>query len=509
MLKFHAKTLDRIQGVLGCRPTFPRHFSHKLTTLLIFACTVVIAQIIYTPALTAQSSDKPNIVLILTDDQGYGDLSCFGSKDVQTPRIDQMAAEGTKLTSFYMAAPYCTSSRAALLTGCYPKRIGMAGGVYLAADKRGLNPDEITIAEVLRSAGYRTGMFGKWHLGDQPVFLPTRQGFDQFFGLPYSHDIEPHNPKREFPPLPLLEGEKVIELGPNADHLTKRFTERAVEFIEQSKDEPFFLYVPYATPHRPCHMAEAFMKDIPEAARKKLEKEKASGKSDYLTRDKLYFHCVKEIDWSVGEILDALKRAGVDDNTFVIFTSDNGPARPPIGIGTAAPCKGSKGMTWDGGTRAPTIVRWPAGVAAGTESDEVMSAIDLLPTFAKLAGAKLTVDWIIDGKNILPVLQDKAASPHEAIYYYRTSKLCAVRSGKWKYHLGKGGPKDGSTVKALYDLDSDIGETTNVIDDNPKVVKRLQQLAKDFQRDVAKNKRPAGLVKNPKPLTMILSSSGS
>ena len=488
------------------KKTMTRHaFSVSLTIFLIitFSVSSVHAQIGTVETDQPIASKRPNFVIILTDDQGYGDLSCFGSKDVQTPRIDQMAAEGTKLTSFYMAAPYCTSSRAALLTGCYPKRIGMAGGVFLAADKRGLNPQEITIAEVLRSAGYRTGMFGKWHLGDQPVFLPTRQGFDHFFGLPYSHDIEPHNPKRKFPPLPLLEGEEVVELGPNADHLTKRFTERAVEFIEQSKDEPFFLYVPYATPHRPCHMAEAFMKDIPEAARRELEKEKATGKSDYLTRDKLYFHCVKEIDWSVGEILDALERAGVADNTFVIFTSDNGPARPPIGIGTAAPCRGSKGMTWDGGTRAPTIVRWPTGIVAGSKNDEVMSAIDLLPTFAKLGGAELDTDRVIDGKDILPVLQDKASSPHEAIYYYRTSQLCAVRSGKWKYHLGKGGRRDGSTVKALYDLDSDIGETTNVINDNPEVVKRLQRLAKDFQQDVAKNKRPAGSVKNPKPLTMI------
>ena len=444
----------------------------------------------------------PTFVIILTDDQGYGDLSCFGSEKVQTPHIDQMAAEGTKLTSFYMAAPYCTSSRAALLTGCYPKRIGMAGCVYLAADKRGLNPNEITIAELLRSAGYRTAMFGKWHLGDQPIFLPTRQGFDHFFGLPYSHDIEPENPKREFPPLPLLEGETVVELDPNADHLTKRFTERAVEFIEQNKDEPFFLYVPHAMPHRPCHMSEEFMKDIPEAARQELAKEKDTGASDYRTRDELYFHCVKEIDWSVGQILDALKRTGVDDHTFVIFTSDNGPARPPIGIGTAAPCRGSKGMTWDGGLRVPTIVRWPTGVVAGAVNDEVMSAIDLMPTFAKLAGTELSTDRVIDGKDILPVLQGTATSPHEAIFYYRTDKLCAVRSGKWKFHLGRGGPKDGSTVEALYDLDSDIGETTNVINDNSKVVNRLQRLATDFQRDVAENKRPAGRVKNPQPLTM-------
>ena len=445
---------------------------------------------------------QPNFVVILTDDQGYGDLSCFGSENVQTPRIDQMAAEGAKLTSFYMAAPYCTASRAALMTGSYPRRVGMAGGVCLAADKRGLNPKEITIAEVMQSAGYRTGMFGKWHLGDQPQFLPTRQGFENFFGLPYSHDIHPDNPKKKFPPLPLLEGEEVVELDSNADLFTKRFTERAVKFIEQNKDEPFFLYLPHPVPHRPCVMSEPFMKDIPEAARKALAKEKASGTTDYPTRDKLYFYSVREIDWSVGEILDALKRAGIDDNTFVIFTTDNGPARPPIGIGTAAPCKGSKGMTWEGGTRVPTVVRWPKKIPEGVVIDEVMTAMDLLPTFAKLAGAQIPTDRVIDGKDIMPVLQQKASSPHEAIFYHRTSKLCAVRSGKWKLHLGKGGRRDGSTVRALYDLDSDIGETTNVIAEHPDVAKRLQGLVGAFEKDLKQNSRPAGVAKNPKPLTM-------
>ena len=487
--------------------------SSEPANLIIFLLTALMVSTGYaqsgtTPADRAASVDqtlgskRPNFVVILTDDQGYGDLSCFGSEKVQTPRIDQMAAEGAKLTSFYMAAPYCTPSRGALLTGSYPRRIGIGNGVYLAADKRGLNPEEVTIAEVLRSAGYRTGMFGKWHLGDQPEFLPTRQGFDEFFGLPYSHDIQPTNPKKKFPPLPLLEGEEVVELDPDADFFTKRFTERAVKFIEQNKDEPFFLYVPHPIPHRPCHMSAPFMKDVPEAARQALAKEKKLGTTDYATRDKLYFDCIKEIDWSVGEILDALKRTGIDENTFVIFTTDNGPARPPIGIGTAAPCKGSKGMTWEGGSRVPTVVRWPAGIAAGDTIDEVMTAMDLLPTFATLAGAEMPTDRVIDGKDIMPVLQAKASSPHEAIFYHRLSKLCAVRSGKWKLHLGKGGRKDGSTIRALYDLDSDIGETTNVLKENPDVAKRLQGMVEVFQKDLKQNSRPAGFIKNPKPLTM-------
>jgi len=214
-------------------------------------------------------TDKPNFIIIFTDDQGYADLSCFGGKHVSTPRIDQMAAEGARLTNFYVAAPICTPSRAALMTGCYPKRIGMADRVFLAGDDRGLNPKEITIAEVLKLAGYKTGMFGKWHLGDQPEFLPTRQGFDEFFGLPYSHDIHPFhtNKKHNFPPLPLLEMEKVVELNPDADYLTKRFTERAVDFIERHKDEPFFLYLPHPIPHRPIHASPPFMADASESVR--------------------------------------------------------------------------------------------------------------------------------------------------------------------------------------------------------------------------------------------------
>ena len=273
-----------------------------------------------------------------------------------------------KLTSFYVAAPVCTPSRAALMTGCYPKRIDMATGsnfaVLLAGDRKGL----------------------KWHLGDQPEFLPTRQGFDEYFGIPYSHDIHPFHPNQSrftFPPLPLLDGEKVIEMDPDADSLTKRITQRAVRFIEKNKEHPFFLYIPHPIP------------------------------VNYAARDKLFRQAINEIDWSVGQILGTLKQQGLDGNTLVIFTSDNGPA-----IGSAKPLKGRKGSTFEGGMREPTVVRWPGRVPAGTVSDELVTAMDLLPTVAKLAGAKFPIDRVIDGKDIWPVLSGKGRSPHKVFFYH-------------------------------------------------------------------------------------------
>ena len=446
---------------------------------------------------------KPNFVVIFTDDQGYGDLSCYGGKHVSTPRIDQMAAEGSKLTSFYVAAPVCTPSRAALMTGCYPKRINMAVGsnfgVLLAGDTKGLNPKEITIAEVLKTVGYRTGMFGKWHLGDQPEFLPTRQGFDEFFGLPYSHDIHPFHHKQSrfnFPPLPLLDNEKVIEMDPDADYLTKRFTKRAVRFIEQHKDEPFFLYVPHPIPHVPLHVSPPFMEGVGAEVKTLLDKE--DGNIDYPTRDKLFGQAIAEIDWSVGQILDALKSNGVDENTFVIFTSDNGPGRwrteekPPAHAG---PLRGRKGTTYEGGMREPTVVRWPGKIPAGKDNDELMTAMDLLPTFAKLAGAHVPADRIIDGKDIWRTLTGKANSPHDAFFYHRNTALQAVRSGEWKLHVNKERPTQ------LYNLETDIGETNNVIESHPDVVKKLEQRLKDFAKDIKDNARPAAFVENPKPLS--------
>lgn len=450
---------------------------------------------------------QPNFVIIFTDDQGYADLSCFGGKHVDTPRIDQMADEGAKLTSFYVAAPVCTPSRAALMTGCYPKRIEMATGnnfpVLLAADAKGLNPSEITIAEVLKAAGYSTGIFGKWHLGDQPEFLPTRQGFDEYFGLPYSHDIHPYHTqqkKYQFPPLPLLDGEAVVEMDPDADYLTRRITERAIGFIEKHKDEPFFLYIPHPIPHRPLHASPPFMKDVPESLKTKLANESKNNAIDYRTRDKLLRQAISEIDWSVGQILDALKEHGLDENTIVIFTSDNGPSIP----GKATPLSGKKGSTLEGGMREPTVIHWPGRIPAGVVNDKLMTTMDLFPTFAKLADAQLPEDRVIDGKDIWPALSSDAESPHEAFYYFKGNTLEAVRSGKWKLHLAlleKRAQASRSGRPALFNLKTDIGEKKNLLSTHPEVATRLTAYATAFEKELQQNSRPAAFIENPQPLS--------
>ncbi len=442
---------------------------------------------------------KPNFVIIFTDDQGYGDLSCYGADHVSTPHIDQMAKEGSRLTSFYVAAPVCTPSRAGLMTGCYPKRVGMATGsnfgVLLAGDAKGLNPEEITIAELLKSAGYKTGMFGKWHLGDQPEFLPTRQGFDEFLGLPFSHDIHSFHPRQDkfnFPPLPLLDGETVIEMDPDADYLTKRITERAVSFIEQNKDVPFFLYVPHPIPHAPLHVSPPFMEGVADEVVSKLKNE--DGKIDYRTRDELFRQAIAEIDWSVGTILDTLKANGLDEKTLVIFTSDNGPPKNSLHA-SPGPLRGHKGTTFEGGMREPTVIRWPGMIPAGYDNNELMTAMDLLPTFAKLAGADLPTDRVIDGKDIWPTLVGQSTTPHEAFFYHQGNTLTAVRSGKWKLHTNKERPAQ------LYNLNDDIGEMNNVIESHPEVVKQLNKRLHAFAKDIANNSRPAAFVENPQPLS--------
>ncbi|MEM9365483.1 MAG: sulfatase-like hydrolase/transferase [Planctomycetota bacterium] len=444
------------------------------------------------------AGSKPNFVIVFTDDQGYGDLSCYGAEHVNTPRIDQMAVEGSRLTSFYVAAPVCTPSRAALMTGCYPKRIDMATGsnfgVLLAGDPKGLNPNEITIAEVLKTAGYRTGIFGKWHLGDQPAFLPTRQGFDTFFGIPFSHDIHPFHPRQDhfqFPPLALLENNSVIEMDPNADFLSKRITERAVRFIEDNKDQPFFLYVPHPIPHAPLHVSPPFMDGVDHATLAKLSEE--HGSIDYRAREHLHRQALAEIDWSVGEILDTLQKHGLDEKTLVLFTSDNGPPRNSLHA-TAGPLRGHKGTTFEGGMREPTVVRWPGRIPSGTVNNELMTTMDLLPTFAKLAGAAIPQDRVIDGRDIRGTLIGEASTPHEAFLYHRGNTLSAVRSGPWKLHVNKGKPSQ------LYNLESDLGETKNVLKSYPEVANRLDVLLKEFANDMAQNNRPAAFVDNPRPL---------
>jgi arylsulfatase A-like enzyme len=453
-------------------------------------------------------ADRPNFILIFTDDQGYADLGCFGGDHVVTPNIDKMAAEGVKLTDFYVAGSVCTPSRSALMTGCYPKRIGLAGGVFLAGDKRGLNPAEITLAEVLKAVGYATGMFGKWHLGDQPEFLPTRQGFDEFFGLPYSWDIHPFHPnnkKYHFPPLPLLEGETVIEEEPDGDDLTQRITEKAVDFIKRHKEEPFFLYIPHPAPHRPIHVSPEFMEEVPAAIRAVLETETGV---DYATRDKLYTYAIREIDGAVGQILDALKANGLDENTMVVFTSDNGPS-----VGSAGPLSGKKGSSYEGGMRVPAVIRWPGRIPAGQTIDELTTAMDLLPTLAKLAGAEIPSDRVIDGKDIWSVLTANAASPSAAFFYYKGNRLAAVRSGSWKLHIGtaKGNAKKGSAsnrgmgssspITALYDLSADLGEQHNLLAEHPEVERRLRTLASAFEAELTKNSRPIAVVEHPEVLS--------
>jgi arylsulfatase A-like enzyme len=453
------------------------------------------------PQSSTVGEKLPNFIIIFTDDQGYGDLSCFGGEHVYTPNIDQMAREGARLTSFYVAAPVCTPSRAALMTGCYPQRVSMEPPsslavalpnispgrkfpVCLAADGHGLHPDEVTIAEVARSVGYRTGMFGKWHLGDQPEFLPTRQGFEVFFGLPYSHDIMPGHPRQKYfqvPPLPLLEGEEVIELDPDADYLTRRITERAVKFIEDHKEENFFLYVAHPLPHAPLAAS-------PQSKEKYAQVLAAGNKAS----PAIYPTAIYEVDWSVGEILATLKEQGIDENTIVLFTSDNGPAGRR---GSAKPLSGHKGQTLEGGMRMPTVIRWPKRIKAGIDNDQLLTSMDVLPTFARLIGANTPNDRIIDGKDIMPVLLEDAESPHEYFFYSHWGILEAVRWKDWKFRSIKG-------KEALYDLKTDIAEQTNLKDQHPDIVAKLKQAMQEFEAEVSKNSRPAGLVENPKALTL-------
>ena len=418
------------------------------------------------PPASKGPADRPNFIIIFTDDQGYQDVGCFGSPLIKTPNLDRMAADGMKFTDFYVAASVCSPSRAALLTGCYPPRISIPG-VLFPKHNIGLNPEEITIADILKARGYACACIGKWHLGHLPQFLPTRQGFDYYFGLPYSNDMRPED-NQKYPPLPLLEGQKTIEENPDQSQLTRRYTEKAVEFITKNKDLSFFLYLPHTMPHVPLFASERF---------------RGTSKGG------LYGDVIEEIDWSVGEILKTLKQLDIDEKTLVFFTSDNGPW---LGKGTnggsALPLRDGKFSTYEGGMREPCIARWPAKIPAGKVCRELCATIDLLPTLAGLAGAKVPTDRVIDGKDIRPLLFGRAGdkSPHEAFFYYRANKLEAVRSGRWKLHRKKN--------IELYDLKADVSEKNNIADKYPEIVKRLTDTMQTFDRELKANARPAGIV---------------
>ena len=458
-----------------------------------FCCLLLLA--FGVPAVAAER--PPNFVLIYCDDLGYADIGPFGAKGYATPHLDQMAKEGMRLTSFETAAAVCSASRVALLTGCYPQRVGILGALGPAA-KIGIHDHEVLLPEILKSRGYATAIFGKWHLGHHPQFLPMRHGFDRYFGLPYSNDMWPLHPtNKTFPPLPLIDGEKIIEHNPDQTQLTTWYTERAVKFIAENRERPFFLYVPHSMPHVPLFVSDKF-------------KDKSGAG--------LFGDVIAEIDWSVGQILAALKEHSLDEHTLVLFSSDNGPwLSYGNHAGSAGPLREGKGATWEGGHRVPCVVRWPGKIPAGSECGELCGTIDVLPTFARLAGGEAPTDRIIDGRDIWPLLSgDKSSkSPHEAFRYYWDYGLEAIRSGNWKLHFphpyrslagppgkdGQPGPyKQARTGLALYDLAADVGEMKNVAADHPNVVAQLQSLAENARQDLGdaltkrdgKNRRPAG-----------------
>jgi len=445
----------------------------------------------------------PNFVVILIDDMGYGDIEPYGSKVNRTPNLIRMASEGMKLTSFY-AAPVCTPSRAQMMTGCYAKRVSLPNVLFPAAPV-GISAEERTVADLLKARGYATMCIGKWHLGDQPEFLPTRHGFDRYVGLPYSNDMggAGKDAKRADgkadarPPLPLLRDEKVVEAPAEQDKLTALYTDEAVKFITASKDRPFFLYFPHTAVHVPLHPGKAF------------EGKSANGR---------YGDWVEEVDWSVGRVLQALRELKLDSTTLVLFTSDNGPwLTQGKNGGVAGPLRGGKGSTWEGGVREPTIAWWPGKIAAASVCDAAVSEIDVLPTLVKLAGGEVPAGRVIDGKDIWPILAGRSKeSPHEALYYFKGNLLEAVRSGPWKLDIvhqgtgkgkGKAAPAEAAQplTPGLYNLDADIGETTDVAAKHPDVVARLQALVAKMDADLGAKSagpgvRPPGRVAAPKPL---------
>ena len=427
-----------------------------------------------------RAADRPpNIVIIFTDDQGYGDVGCFGAQGFKTPNLDRLAREGRRFTNFHVAQPVCSASRAALLTGCYPNRIGIHGALGPNA-KHGIADGEMTLAELLKQKGYATGMAGKWHLGHHPRFLPIHHGFDEYLGLPYSNDMWPFHPDatpRDYPPLPLIEGDKIVDSDVTDEdqcRLTGLYTERAVSFINRHKDQPFFFYLAHSMAHVPLHVSESFQ-----------------GKS----RQGLYGDVLQEIDASVGSVLRALEANGLERNTLVIFTTDNGPwLSYGDHAGTAGPLREGKGTCWEGGVRVPCIMRWPDKIPAGTTSDAMLMTIDLLPTIARKVGAELP-RHAIDGLDVWPLLsgQPGATNPHDAyLYYFEQNELQAVVSGdgRWKLQLphtyrslaGEPGGHGGTPAKyqskkilepELYDLASDLSETADVAKRHPEIVQRL------------------------------------
>jgi arylsulfatase len=492
----------------------------SLFRVLLFFLILCLAGVVAV-AVEASQPGLPNIVIVLTDDQGYADVGVFGARGFQTPNLDRLASQGCIFRNFHVAQPVCSASRAGLLTGCYPNRIGIHGALP-PRSKVGINNTEMTLAQLLKQRGYATAIFGKWHLGDSPQFLPLHHGFDEYFGLPYSNDMWPWRPgdlflppddrrrrRDEYPELTMFEGDKIAI--PQITHddqnqLTTWYTEHAVNFIERNKDRPFFLYLAHNMPHVPLHVSDKFR-----------------GK----TKRGLYGDVIEEIDWSVGQVMDALKRAHVEEKTWVIFTSDNGPwLSYGDHAGSAFPLREGKGTCWEGGTREPCIMRFPGEIASGTESRQMLMTIDLFPTIARLVGAQLP-NHPIDGLDVWPIIsgQRGARNPHRSYwFYYEENQLQSIVSGdgRWKLQLphtyrtldGSPGGWNGFPVpyqqrklqkSELYDLVDDISESRDVSESHPRIVESLeaeaerarQQLGDSLTGRAGTAKREPGRVEIP------------
>ncbi|RME95943.1 MAG: arylsulfatase [Verrucomicrobia bacterium] len=427
------------------------------------------------PATAAAAPpEHPNIVIIFADDLGYGDLACYGHPTIRTPNLDRMAAEGMRFTQFYAAASVCTPSRAGLMTGRYPVRSGMCGDrrrVLFPNSKGGLPASELTIAELLKARGYATAAVGKWHLGHHPQYLPTRHGFDHYFGIPYSNDMDrtkesPRgreaflHPKSEYWRVPLIRDEEEIERAPDQTKLTRRYTEEALDFIRANRRRPFFLYFAHTFPHVPLFASEAF-----------------AGKS----RRGLYGDVVEELDWSVGQVLETLRQTGLDRRTLVFFTSDNGPWLTQLEQGgSAGLLREGKGSTWEGGMREPAIAWWPGRVPAGTVCRELACTLDLLPTAVELAGGEVPKDRVIDGVSLRPLLFGEGPGLRKSFFYYRGTRLFAARLGPWKAHYitRSAYGRDKPVVHdppALYHLENDPSEQWDVHAAHPEVIEAIQR----------------------------------
>ncbi|GLC26388.1 sulfatase family protein [Roseisolibacter agri] len=440
----------------------------------VLALLVVASAARPTSAAAQASASRPNIVVVFTDDLGYGDLSSYGHPSIRTPHIDGLGAQGVRLTSFYAAASVCTPSRAALLTGRYAARTGLTRVLFPSADT-GFAASEVTMAEALRARGYRTAAVGKWHLGARARFLPTAHGFDTFFGVPYSNDMDA---AQGYAPLPLLRDTSIVEQPTDQSTHTTRFTDEAIRVVRESRGRPFFVYLAYTMPHVPLHPSAAFR-----------------GRS----RAGAYGDVIEELDANVGRLLAALRQAGVERNTIVVFTSDNGPwqsipkahvanGMQPWDGGSAGPFRGAKFSTYEGGFRVPAVVRWPARIPAGRTSGELATTMDLYTTLLRAAGARVPGDRVVDGHDILPMLAGRGPTPTTELFYMWNDSVEAVRDVRWKLRLtnrGRAGVAAGAApVPELYDLDVDPGERYDVAEQHPEIVARLRARIAAFVREL-------------------------